>query len=274
MMEMENQPIYRKPLFISIVLHVFLFLVFALGFQFTGKTYVVENSNTPNIVNAMVMSSQSTPKVMPPTPVPVKTPPPPTQAVAPPAKPKVVPPPPKPDVIAIDNKKQKQLQQQQIEKQLLADLHKTKIKQKTLKQQALENAFENEIKNLKVKQQSSQRIAGERDQKARGEVDKYKALVLQVIGRHWIIPTNVDKNLATKIVIFLAPGGMVLDAEIYESSGNTALDNSARAAVFKASPLPVPSDPEAFKFFRRFVLVFRPIYFQKGGFDVGAADNM
>lgn len=270
---MAMQQPYRKPLLIAVVLHVFIFILLAMGFQITGKNYVVENYENAPIVTAMVMNappSPPQPQVVPAPPVqaapkPVPPPPPVKQVAA--AKPIVIP--PKPEVIAIDVKKQKKLRQEQLEKQLLADLKKTKAIQKNLKQKSLEQAFANEIKNLSKKKQASreQSVVGDKEQHSQGEIDKYKALVLQVIGHHWLIPANADKNLATKLMIYLAPGGTVLDVEIYESSGNPALDTSARAAVFKASPLPVPSDAERFKFFKSFVLVFRPIYFQNGQFD-------
>lgn len=271
---MEMQQNYRKPVLISIVLHILVFLLLAAGFEFTGKNFVFENTNNQQIINAVVMNTmpaqqQKVAPIVHSTP-----PPPPAPAVQPrvmPVQKPTVTPVPK-DVIALQAKKQLQ-QQNQIQKQLLADLNKTKAQQKKLKQKALEKAFENEVRNLSAKALQDQlknevRQAGaQREQKAQGQVDKYKAMVLQAIGRHWLIPSNVDKRLATQIVIFLAPGGMVLDAEIYKSSGNVGLDNSARAAVFKASPLPVPNDPEEFKFFRRFVLVFKPMYFQNGQFD-------
>ncbi|QLH41403.1 MAG: cell envelope integrity protein TolA [Coxiellaceae bacterium] len=42
------------------------------------------------------------------------------------------------------------------------------------------------------------------------------------------------------------------------SSGNSALDNSAVSAVFKTSPLPVPTDAELFDKFRELRLTVRP----------------
>lgn len=283
---MGMQQSYRKFFIVALVLHLFIFFILAMGFQVSGKTFVFENSKTPQVINAMVMQAPAPqPTVKPEPPAPPVPPTPPKVAQVKPEPivkqpPKVIPVAPlpkvipKPDTIALD-KKRKKLQQEQLEKQLLADLKKTtQVQQKKLKQKALEDAFQSEIKNLAAKkkqlQQEQQRIAGEQEQKAQGEVDKYKALVLQAIGRHWLIPNNVDKKLATTIIIYLAPGGMVVDAEIYKSSGNPALDNSARTAVFKASPLPVPSDADGFKFFRRFVLVFRPMYFQNGQFGAGS----
>ncbi len=274
---MQIRQSYSQPFIIAIVFHIIVFLLLALGFQFSGKNFVVENVNNAPIINAMVMNPMpAPPKVTPaplptpPAPQPVKPEPVKQQVAKPIEKPVVIP--PKKDVLAINNKKQKKLQKELLEKQLLSELKKQQDKQKKIKQKVLENALANEIKNLSAKKKQSdiQRANAEREQKAQGIVDKYKALILQAIGQHWIIPDGVDKKLATKLVIYLAPGGMVLNAEIYESSGNVALDNSARAAVFKSSPLPVPTDAEEFKFFKRFVLVFRPMYFQHGQFELGA----
>lgn len=272
---MTMQRTYRYPFFIAVMLHIIIFLVLAMGFEVTGKHYVLESMNSPQVINATVMPSVSNTQVAPaPLPKPIVQPRPlirqaitkPAPSSIPVQKPHIVP--PKKDTIALDTKKQKKIQQEQIQKQLLADLKKQEIEQKKLKQKLkhkeLLDAFASDIKNLAKKKplkNGEQRMAADREQKAQGEVDKYKALVLQAVGKHWLIPSNVDRRLETKLVIYLAPGGMVLNVEIFEGSGNPALDLSARSAVFKASPLPVPSDPEAFNFFRRFVVVFKPMYF-------------
>lgn len=92
----------------------------------------------------------------------------------------------------------------------------------------------------------------------RGEIDKYKTLILQAIGQHWILPEEVDKTLSCKLLIRLAPDGTLLDARIVESSGNSVLDRSALNAVQKASPLPIPDKAEIFDKFREFNLTVRP----------------
>jgi colicin import membrane protein len=56
----------------------------------------------------------------------------------------------------------------------------------------------------------------------------------------------------------LAPGGVVLDVQVTRSSGDVSLDRSARDAVFKASPLPVPENASEFNQFRQFVLKVKP----------------
>ena len=72
------------------------------------------------------------------------------------------------------------------------------------------------------------------------------------------MPTQANKKLYCELMIRVAPGGMVLDVQVTKTSGDPSLDSSARAAVLKASPLPVPPDTAAFESFRQFVLKVKP----------------
>jgi colicin import membrane protein len=59
-------------------------------------------------------------------------------------------------------------------------------------------------------------------------------------------------------MVRLGPGGVVLDVQTTKTSGDPSLDSSARAAVLKASPLPVPPNANDFEAFRQFVLKVKP----------------
>jgi len=91
-----------------------------------------------------------------------------------------------------------------------------------------------------------------------GEVDKYKALIVTAIGRNWILPENANSSMSSQFRIRLAPDGMVLEVSLIRSSGDPLLDRSAQTAIFKASPLPVPTDAETFNLFRDISLTVRP----------------
>jgi colicin import membrane protein len=91
-----------------------------------------------------------------------------------------------------------------------------------------------------------------------GVVDKYKALILGAIGQQWILPERIDTALSSRFKIKLAPNGAVLDVQLTRSSGDAVLDRSAQAAIYKASPLPIPSEPEMFNVFREITLTVRP----------------
>lgn len=87
--------------------------------------------------------------------------------------------------------------------------------------------------------------------------EKYRHLILQSIAQQWIIPPELNKHLEAKLVVRLAPGGMVLEVIVVKSSGNAILDRSAQTAVYKASPLPVPKS-NLFNTFRQINLTVRP----------------
>ncbi|MFY7697964.1 MAG: cell envelope integrity protein TolA [Legionella sp.] len=91
-----------------------------------------------------------------------------------------------------------------------------------------------------------------------GIVDKYKSLIISAIGRQWILPENVDSNMSSQFRIRLAPNGAVLEVTLTRSSGDPILDRSAQSAIYKASPLPVPTDADAFNVFRDISLTVRP----------------
>ncbi len=257
---------YSQPFFFSLLLHIIVVILLIVSFDFQSKMAVLKKSDqNTEIVNAMVMDAPSTPtKVIPrperiiPKPLIAKPP----QPVKPQEKPDITQ--SQKQAIAIADKKEKKKEQDRIAKQLLSDIKKQTNQQKKVKQKALAAEFEKEMKQLAAKSiqrqmlQEKARIDGARTQKMQGEVDKYKALISQAISQNWIIPGSVDKRLSAQLLIRVAPGGVVLDVQVVKSSGDESLDRSARAAVFKASPLPVPVDSDEFAPFRQFVLKVKP----------------
>ncbi len=91
-----------------------------------------------------------------------------------------------------------------------------------------------------------------------GEIDKYKQMIVQSISRKWLIPEAVNQDLTCQLLVHLAPGGIVMNVDIIKESGDPNLDRSARNAILKASPLPVPNSVELFDNFRALRLTFRP----------------
>jgi len=124
------------------------------------------------------------------------------------------------------------------------------------KEQALQKMMQEEL--LAEKEELAGSRAGAYGNQLQGEVDKYKSLMVQAIASHWIVPEGVDIGATCKLLINLAPGGVVLNVELTKSSGNLALDRSAQAAVLKASPLPVPEEHELFDKVRTINLTVRP----------------
>lgn len=146
-----------------------------------------------------------------------------------------------------------QMKQKQLaEAQRLAKLEKDRVaEQERLKKTELAKAEA-------VRAAQAKALALAQQQKMAGEVDRYKALILNAIRDQWILPENIDPGLSSQFVIRLAPTGAVLDVHLSHSSGDAILDRSAQAAIYKASPLPVPHDTNTFNMFREITLTVRP----------------
>jgi len=133
-------------------------------------------------------------------------------------------------------------------------------KLKKRREQALKAEQQRLQKQLIQQQLSTEKkqLSKARTSQLRGMVDRYKAQILQAIGQYWVVPGGANKRLSSLYLIQLAPGGVVLSVKLLRSSGNSALDRSARVAIYKASPLPVPKDPALFDNFRELRLTVSP----------------
>lgn len=162
--------------------------------------------------------------------------------------------------LAAMKEQQLQLQkQQQLEAKKLADIKKKKEEEAARVEQV--KAAQAKAQLIKKQQEQAQQAAAEAAKAARiaGEVDRYKALIINAIGRQWILPDNADARLSSQFRIRLAPNGAVLEVSLIRSSGDPILDRSAQAAIYKASPLPVPKDSATFDLFRDISLTVRPM---------------
>ena len=176
----------------------------------------------------------------------------------------------------LKKQKEKLVKQQEQEAKKLAELNKKKTEEKAKseklhKEKELAEKLHAEKEKAALakaeaerKKQAdaaaAQQAAQNAENQARiaGEVDRYKALIVNAIGRNWILPENADSSKSSQFRIRLAPDGSVLDVSLIRGSGDPLLDRSAQTAIFKASPLPVPADPETFNQFRDIKLTVRP----------------
>jgi colicin import membrane protein len=103
-----------------------------------------------------------------------------------------------------------------------------------------------------------ERMATQRRSAMQRMIDEYVLYIQEKVQRSWIRPPSSGAELSCTVEVRLIPSGEVIDAQIVRSSGNTAFDRSVEAAVFKASPLPVPPDPEVMEQFRSLRFEFKP----------------
>lgn len=127
--------------------------------------------------------------------------------------------------------------------------HQLVSKQKQLKEQLMEQEIEREQAQLNKARRTA---------RYQEVLDQYKAQIVRAIQQQWIVP-NVDHRLSCVLLIHLDPNGVVLSVKTLKGSGNAVLDRSARMAVFKASPLPIPKDSNLSSEFRELHLMVKPL---------------
>lgn len=89
-----------------------------------------------------------------------------------------------------------------------------------------------------------------------GALADYIAQLQARIQRVWNRPGNVAPGLDCTVYITQVPGGTVTSAKLGECNGDDAVRESILAAVYRASPLPAPSNPDLFD--RNLKVPFRP----------------
>lgn len=258
----------------SLGFHIAIVLVFVIEFDHTSTLPVFENTNQTDVISAVVLGDTAKSKILPkqvslpkPAPKPNIEKPKPVVAAPAPIQKDVIPLKKAEDKKKLAEKKIiddiKKQQRNLFAKDLLADIKTEKVKQQ-IKQKKIESQFQKTLREQAEKSLRQQllneeiKLQGTQSRQSQGEVNKYKALILQAISEHWVVPLQANKRLYCELMIRLAPGGLVLDVQVTKTSGDPSLDSSARAAVLKASPLPVPSNPDDFSAFRQFVLKAKP----------------
>ncbi len=89
---------------------------------------------------------------------------------------------------------------------------------------------------------------------ARGRVlNAWVAAIRRRVEGAWIPPRGTRHSLRCVVYVTLAPGGVVLSARLGSCSGDPAERESIVAAVYRASPLPMPADPADFVSHLRFL---------------------
>ena len=104
----------------------------------------------------------------------------------------------------------------------------------------------------------AQLAAEERIDAASGSAKQaeYKALIEVRINRAWIRPATARAGIQCEVRVTQVPGGEVVGVQVTRCNGDAAVRESIEAAVYRASPLPQPPDPDLFD--RNLVVTFAP----------------
>lgn len=102
------------------------------------------------------------------------------------------------------------------------------------------------------------RVRAEVNAATAAEVGRFQDMIRSKIRHNIVMPPDVAPGAEVVFRVTLLPGGSVLDAVLLKSSGNPAYDEATERALYKAQPLPLPTDPLLKKEFRELRLTIRP----------------
>ena len=224
---------YSGPFVLALLLHVGAALALVRGWTPESEDARVIR---PEIVNAtLIVLDPPKPKATrrPPavTPTPAATPPPAEQLAPKPEPPKVDP-------------AERERQQREAER----------AREEAARQKRLEQLAESAFNDALAKE--AMELAGNAQTDA---AISYVAGIYQAVVRNWSRPPSARNDMEAELLVELIPTGEVVSVTLVASSGNTAFDRSAEAAVRKARRFQVPDDIGLFEArFRQFTLLFKP----------------
>jgi len=89
-----------------------------------------------------------------------------------------------------------------------------------------------------------------------GELSVYQFAIMQQLQRNWIEPATAVAGIECVVNVRQLPSGEVVGVTLGSCNGDDSVRRSIEAAVYKASPLPLPSNPSLFD--RNLTITFRP----------------
>ena len=90
---------------------------------------------------------------------------------------------------------------------------------------------------------------------SQGEIDQARAMIQQAVERHFQVSSTMQGKQCV-VNVRLASDGLVL--QVGEGSGDNAVCQAGILAIRKASPLPMPKNPELIKQIQNLNLTLKP----------------
>ncbi len=225
---------YSLPLLLAFGVHAAVAFALSQGWK---PPPVEPRVVTPNIVDAaLLVLERPRPRPAPPTP-----PPP-----APRPEPKPEPPAAEVPKPKIDPLAEQQRERDEAERERQREEEARKKRLEALAERFFEEELEREMMDL-----------GE-------DGDEPAALtyvdgIYRAVVANWSRPPSARNDMEAQLRVELIPTGEVVSVTVISSSGNSAFDRSAEAAVQKARRFEVPPETRLFeRHFRSFVLLFKP----------------
>lgn len=141
-----------------------------------------------------------------------------------------------------ETKKQDEAKKAEAEKKKKAE-EEAKRKLEADKKRKAEEEAKGKADEERKRRETDLQKALEAEQSSQQNSQAINAFALAVTERvtsNWVRPEATNLGLKVKLRVRVSDQGSVLAVQVVQSSGNSAFDRSAEAAVYKSDPLPTP----------------------------------
>jgi len=182
----------------------------------------------------------------------------------------------------VEEKRKKELAIKKAEEKKKADAKKKKADKEKARKKAEAKKKKEAERKKKLAEEKKRKAAAEKKRKAEAErkrkedamrkqmeakaraaragqaMSKYVPRIQRKVESNWNYPDSKKIDCKPDVSVRLAPNGKVLSAKIVKSSGDPYCDSSVSKAFMKASPIPIPLDPDLYSEFKEIHFQFRP----------------
>jgi len=156
---------------------------------------------------------------------------------------------------AREKKEQERKEQERKERERLAAEKKRKAEEE-LKRRADEKAdFERALLEEEMREEEARKQA-ERTARLQTQRQQYIMLITQKVEDSWLRPAVNTEGQSCDVIVTQTMMGDVIDVRLQSCSSDNAFQRSVERAVRKASPLPLPPNPDVFD--REIYFTFKP----------------
>lgn len=139
-----------------------------------------------------------------------------------------------------------------------------KRKEEEKKKKAAEEEKKRKEEEKKRQEEEQKRKEAEEAQRQQDEQDAVSAFgavawaIQEQVRSNWNPPAGDFNGMSVSFTIRVDRDGNVTSVAMSRGSGNARLDESAENAIYKASPLPIPSEARFYEYLKEFEFVFSP----------------
>lgn len=152
-------------------------------------------------------------------------------------------------------KEQERKELERKEQERLAAEKKRKAEEE-LKRRADEKAdFERALLEEEMREEEARKQA-ERTARLQTQRQQYNMQIRQHVENNWLRPVTTSEGQSCDVIVTQTTMGDVIDVRLQSCSSDNAFQRSVERAVRKASPLPLPPNPDVFD--REIYFTFKP----------------